>query len=323
MIEKEKIIEALEKTHYIQKDTAALLGISQSYLSASMTKYNIKRRFHAEFEISRDLLLTTLKNNNYIKVNTANELKVPLTTIDILINTYNIKIPILDRYNILPIDTRLKAYMLGLFICDSGITEKEIVEIGLADEEIINVLAVEMNANKHRSINTWGAYRYSIRKKVPGIISIYGGRLKTDRKIPFDLIPYNLFNYFVLGMLDGDGSISYNLGPKPYHMIEFDSSGTFLLELVKYIYLTIGVQFNVSTRTGINTDYLRIYIYKREYIIKFLSWVYSDPSFIILHRKFQKAYNLINELNNRQGLLLEVDKDSLPFIYNTKPFTIG
>ena len=323
MVDKNTIINALEKTNYIQKDAASLLGISQSYLSSCMTKYNIKRRFHAEFKISRDLLLTTLKNNNFIKTNTAKELQVPLTTIDILINTYNIKIPVLDRYNILPIDTRIKAYILGLCICDSGITENEIIEIGLADEEIINILSTEMNSKKHISKNTNGNYRYGVRKKVPGIISIYKGRLKIERHIPFDIIPINLFKYFVLGVLDADGSISYNFGPRPYHMIEFDSSGTFLIELSNYIYAILGVSFRMSVRKGINSDYIRLYTYKREYIIKFLSWVYSDPSFIILHRKFQKAYNLINELNNRQGLLLAVDKDNLPFINSTKPFTIG
>lgn len=323
MIDKEKILEALEKTHYIQKDAAALLGISQSYLSSSMTKYNIKRKFHAEFEISKDLLVSVLRKNNYVKIDTANELNVPLTTIDILINTYDIKIPVLNRYNILPVDTRLKAYMLGLFICDSGITEKDVVEIGLADEEIIDILAVEMNANKHVSINTGGSYRYSIRKKVPGIISIYRGRLKTERKIPFELIPNNLFSYFVLGMLDGDGSISYNFGPRPYHMIEFDSSGYFLLELANYIYMATGVQFTVSLKRINYNSCLRIFIYKREYVIKFLSWVYRDPSFIVLHRKYQKAYNLMVELSTRSGLLLKVDSNSLPFINNTKPFTIG
>lgn len=323
MVDKNTIINALEKTNYIQKDAASLLGISQSYLSSCMTKYNIKRRFHAEFKISRDLLLTTLKNNNFIKTNTAKELQVPLTTIDILINIYNIKIPVLDRYNILPIDTRIKAYILGLCICDSGITENEIIEIGLADEEIINILSTEMNSKKHILKNTNGNYRYGVRKKVPGIISIYKGRLKIERHIPFDIIPINLFKYFVLGVLDADGSISYNFGPRPYHMIEFDSSGTFLIELSNYIYAILGVSFRMSVRKGINSDYIRLYTYKREYIIKFLSWVYSDPSFIILHRKFQKAYNLINELNNRQGLLLAVDKDNLPFINSTKPFTIG
>lgn len=323
MIDKNTIINALEKTNYIQKDAASLLGISQSYLSSYMTKYNIKRRFHAEFKISRDLLLATLKNNNFIKINTAKELQVPLTTIDILINTYDIKIPVLDRYNILPIDTRIKAYILGLCICDSGITENEIVEIGLADEEIIDILSVEMNAKKHISKNTGGNYRYGLRRKVPGIISIYRGRLKTERHIPFDIIPLNLFKYFVLGMLDADGSISYNFGPRPYHMIEFDSSGTFLIELSNYIYSILGILFRMSVRKGINSDYIRLYTYKREDIILFLSWVYSDPSFIILHRKFQKAYNLINDLRNREGLLLKVNEEELPFINTKKPFTIG
>lgn len=323
MIEKERILEALEKTHYIQKDAAALLGISQSYLSSSMTKYSIKRRFHAEFEISKDLFLLTLRKNNYVKIDTANELNVPLTTIDILINTYDIKMPVLNRYNILPVDTRLKAYMLGLFICDSGITEKDVVEIGLADEEIIDILAVEMNANKHISINTGGSYRYRLRKTLPGIVSIYNGRLKKDRRIPFELIPDNLFSYFVLGMFDGDGSLSYNLGQRPYHILELSSGGTFLIDLVNYISLHIGVQFNISQKKRSDNDCLIIYINRRDYIIKFLSWIYRDPSFIVLHRKYQKAYNLMVELSTRQGLLLKVDSDSLPFINNTKPFTIG
>lgn len=323
MIDKNKIENALENAHHIQKDAANLLGISQSYLSSCMTKYSIKRRFHAEFKISRDLLLTTLKNNNFIKTNTAKELQVPLTTIDILINTYNIKIPVLDRYNILPIDTRIKAYVLGLCICDAGITEQETVEIGLADEEIIDILSVEMNAKKHTLMNANNTYRYRIRKKVPGIISIYKGRLKRDRKIPFDVIPPNLFKYFVLGMLDADGSIIYDFGPRPYHYIEFSSGSVFLYDLQYYFYNTLGIDWHMRIRKGITSDYFCLIINRREYIIKFLSWVYSDPSFIILHRKFQKAYNLINELNNRQGLLLAVDKNNLPFINSTKPFTIG
>lgn len=279
MVSKEELISALEKHNYIQRYAAKYLNISESHIHRLIYKYEINKKPTASCYISRDMLLCCLKRNNYIKYKTANELSVPLTTIDLLINYYSITIPNHNFYNILPVDTRLKAYMLGFFICDSGITENEIVELGIIDQEPIHTMAIEMHADEHIEKNG-NSYRYRIRKKVPGIISIYNGRLKIDRNIPFNLIPEYLFKYFVLGMFDADGCLCFYMGRGPSNYVEFSSQGEMLPQL--YWYMKNILNINMSLKFNQYHKYYRLYTYRRDEILSFLSYIYIQIILLLL-----------------------------------------
>lgn len=321
MIEKDKVIDALEKNDYVQRKAATFLGISESYLHKLMKIYNISRKFPASCYISKDILLNTLKKNDYIKYKTAEDLKVPLTTINILLDLYNIKIPETGYYSILPIDTRLKAYILGFCICDSGITENEIVELGIVDPEPIHILSLEMNASPHIGENSDGSYRYRLRKKVPGIINIYKGRLKKDRNIPFDIIPPHLFKYFILGMFDADGCLCFYMGRGPSNYIEFTSQGIMLPQLYDYFKRIYNMDWLLRFKE--NKNCYKLCTNKRDYIVTLLSIIYSDPSFIILPRKYYKAIDFLNSLCARDGLVNPVNKEELPIINSIKPFIVN
>lgn len=321
MISKTELIQVLEKFNYVQRYAANFLGVSESYIHKLMKLYGIDKKFHVSCYISRDLLLTTLRKNKYIKCKSAKELKIPLSAIDILIKIYNIHIPNTHYYQILPIDTRLKAYILGFCICDSGITENEIVELGIADPEPIQILSMEMNGDIHIGKNTNEAYKYRLRKKVPGIINIYKGRLKKDRNIPFDIIPPHLFKYFILGMFDADGCLCFYMGRGPSNYIEFTSQGIMLPQLYDYFREVYHMDWLLRFKEHKNC--YKLCTNKREYILNLLSIIYSDPSFIILPRKYYKAIDFLNSLYSRDGLLNPVNKEELPIINPIKPFTIN
>lgn len=321
MINKTELIQALEKFNYVQHYAANFLGISDSHIHRLMKLYGIDKKFPASCYISRDTLLTTLRKNNYIKYKSADELKIPLSTIDILIKIYNINIPNTNYYSILPVDTRLKAYILGFCICDSGITENEIVELGIADPEPIQILSIEMHGNMHIGKNTNDVYKYILRKKVPGIISIYRGRLKKDRNIPFDIIPSHLFKYFILGMFDADGCLCFSMDRNPYNYIEFTSQGNMLPQLYDYFRRVYNMDWLLRFKEKNNC--YKLCTNRRDYILNLLSIIYSDPSFVILPRKYHKAISFLNSLYIRDGLLKPVNKDDLPIINAVKPFTIG
>lgn len=319
MITRDEVLNALERNNYVQRYAAKYLNISESHIHRLMNKYKITKKPPASCYISRDTLLYCLRKNNYIKYKTANELSVPITTIDLLIDYYSIVIPNYSFYNILPIDTRLKAYMLGFFICDSGITENEIVELGIIDQEPIHIMAAEMHANEHIEKNG-NSYRYRIRKKIPGIISIYNGRLKIDRNIPFNLIPGYLFKYFVLGMFDADGSLCFYMGRGPSNYVEFTAQGNMLPQL--YDYMKNVLNINMILKFSQYHNCYRLFTYRREEILSFLSYIYSDYSFIVMPRKYYKSVNFLNALKDREGLFKPVD-NNIPIINNIKPFTIN
>lgn len=321
MISKSQLIQALEKFNYVQRHAANFLGISDSYIHKLMKLYNISRKFPVSCYITKDIFLDTLKKNGYIKYRTAEDLKIPLTTVDILLNLYNIKIPETKYYSILPVDTRLKAYILGFCICDSGIAENEIVTLGLADPDPIQILSVEMKGSSHIGKNSNGSYRYILRKKVPNIISIYRGRLKKDRNIPFDIIPPHLFKYFILGMFDADGCLCFSMDRNPYNYIEFTSQGNMLPQLYDYFRRVYNMDWLLRFKEKNNC--YKLCTNRRDYILNFLSIIYSDPSFIILPRKYYKAISFLNSLCIRDGLFKPVNKDDLPIINAIKPFTIG
>lgn len=320
MITKSQLLQALEKFNYVQRYAANFLGISESYIHKLMKLYNISRKFPASCYITKDIFLNTLKKNKYVKCKTAEELKIPLTTVDILLNLYNIKIPE-SYYSILPVDTRIKAYILGLCICDSGISDNEIVSLGLADQDPIQTLSLEMKGLPHVGKNSNGSYRYTLRKKIPNIISIYGGRLKKDRNIPFNIIPPYLFKYFILGMFDADGCLCFNMNKNPYNYIEFTSQGIMLPQLYDYFREVYHMDWLLRFKDHKNC--YKLCTNKREYILNLLSIIYSDPSFIILPRKYYKAIDFLNSLYSRDGLLNPVNKEELPIINPIKPFTIN
>ena len=321
MVNKTELIYALEKFNYVQHHAASFLGISDSHIHKLMKLYGIEKKFPASCYISRDILLTSLKKNNYVKCKSADELKVPVSTINILIKLYNIRIPNTNYYPILPVDTRLKAYILGFCICDSGITEDEIVELGIADPEPIQILSIEMHGDMHIGKNTNDAYRYRLRKKVPGIINIYKGRLKKDRNIPFDIIPPHLFKYFILGMFDADGCLCFYMGRGPSNYIEFTSQGIMLPQLYDYFKRIYNMDWLLRFKE--NKNCYKLCTNKRDYIVTLLSIIYSDPSFIILPRKYYKAIDFLNSLCARDGLVNPVNKEELPIINSIKPFIVN
>lgn len=102
----------------------------------------------------------------------------------------------------------------------------------------------------------------------------------------------NLFLYFVQGLFDGDGSLSFTKKTKtPCACLDFSGSVSLINDLKPILETLSGVRFGYKERTSVNTI-ATCYIKGNNVVLKFLNWLYSDPTYI-LKRKYDRYQTLI------------------------------
>jgi hypothetical protein len=202
-----------------------------------------------------------------------------------------------------------KAYWLG-YICADGNISKTLNTITLTSKDfeilqkyqksIKGEYSIEKNNSFHKKTNKYYInYMYRIsNKKLKNDLAILGVTSDKTNKLEMPKIDEKYYSYFFAGLFDGDGCIS------------FEKNGNIRISLIstKQVldflqnYLTINLEINSKKMYQVKCSKSNIFIMKLyKDSLKFLNWIYQDPSFSYMERKFKKFKEFkekrIRELN--------------------------
>lgn len=215
----------------------------------------------------------------------------------------------LDEHYFDNIDTKNKAYFLGLLYADgSNFTPKQTISISLEenDKHILESFRNELKydrelefidySDKHDFGYTYkNQYRLSIfSKHMSYELENKGVKKNKSLILEFpDFIRDDLLKYFILGYFDGDGSFcpSYTKNGKFQPLITFTSTKNFCIDLQNYLMEKLNIPcgniYDASCHNGI-TSVLSFSGTKQ--VKTFLDWLY-DGAEVYLFRKYVKYIN--------------------------------
>jgi hypothetical protein len=211
------------------------------------------------------------------------------------------------------IDTKGKAYFLGLVAADGCVYIKKnkikgnrySLTISLKEEDryILEIFKDELNykgelkylPSKKISVNNSKEYTsspgylllISNKKIVTDLLNLGINNNKSELGFNFDLlnIKEDLVSHFIRGYFDGDGSINVYIRNENYNVITYFCSNT--IPILKYIKNKIPTDIDsfitTSNTNNSSMNYLKI---KRNSVLKFYDYIYSDFSKYFLKRKF-------------------------------------
>lgn len=213
------------------------------------------------------------------------------------------------------IDTREKAYTLGFFIGDGSIEKDRdglSVDLAMCDKEILYKISewigcrvVENNkTDKSKKLFPNASIHIVNSQLIKDLKMLFGGRLKKERRLP--IIKKDLECYMLQGFFDAEGCITWGKRKdrnKYWQKISFTSQLDMLIG-VQNILLKNDIATRIRPKTG--EDCYVLEIFNKEKVLKTLDFLYSDPSFVILRRKFDKANALRRELGeNGEGAKMQ------------------
>lgn len=199
------------------------------------------------------------------------------------------------------IDTPEKAYITGFILGDGCIINNGIVSITVAlrDREILEFITKELNAEISDSYKFDRDKRIfphsSTTRVIRDITKFIAGPLKVDRHYP--IVPYQLEHYLLLGFFDADGCITWGRRKdrnRIWQKVQFKSAYKILYGVQQVLLKRLNIATIIHPVKDENC-YELCFSNKRDVLI-FLSFIYQDPNFIILKRKYQKACALRLEL---------------------------
>jgi len=192
------------------------------------------------------------------------------------------------------IDSHLKAYWLGFVLADGNVASNlRSVEIDLAikDVEHLNKFAeifridVEKGENRCRC-RICNVYLCNILDN----IGIHPNKTYLNDASVFDKIPLKFANSFILGFMDGDGSIYLDNRKNNYIILDFTGSESILRNVRDILVSILRVNKNKVSPTK---SVFRIQ-WSGKQAIKILNWLYKDSP-VRLERKFNIYNNIASE----------------------------
>ena len=219
------------------------------------------------------------------------------------------------------IDTPEKAYILGFILADGhNNIKKRLLSIQLhpKDVDILEKIVIAMESN-----NPINFYQYGDNKKACLSINNYKicqdllklGLTKNksyNAKLP--KVPNNLINYLILGIFDGDGSIS--IDKTRYNKANFTITGTkdVIFSIVNIIKEECDVNSYVHERhRERNNNNYTLSVSGNIQIIRFMNWLYCDTP-IFLNRKHEKYLNLKKIVNDRLTRIKDKEVEKLKIL---------
>lgn len=264
-------------------------------------KYNITKENLIQYLLEK-------KTNREI----AELIGCPYQTIQYYIKKYNLTLyqdkHKLPNYKINKIDTKEKAYLLGVVCCDGAISGNDIIELSVtkSDIELLNFIAKYINGR----VYTDNFYDKKIRhfprarlvKKIPDIKTFIGGALKKDRHFP--IVKQEFIRYSLLGAFDADGCLTWGRRKdknRLWYKISFSTSLSIATGIQNVLIKNLNISTTIRPKSNEKNCYIIEFSNKND-VIKFLEYIYQD-NFIVLHRKYSKYKALRLELEeNGEGV---------------------
>ena len=202
------------------------------------------------------------------------------------------------------IDNDIKAYLLGFFIADGWISEKNRFGITIqSDDDYIlkyyQLFSSTKIFKKNRTTKT-------IKRKTSSTIRWTSEYMKdifrsynilTNKTyniefiFPFDKIPKHLVRHFIRGFIDGDGSFEANKGIFTITLV--NTSLNFMKQIgIEFEKINEGIESTITKVIGKTVDYYTLRfnffrINKPEKVLQIYNYLYKDTN-IFLSRKKEK-----------------------------------
>lgn len=202
------------------------------------------------------------------------------------------------------IDTREKAYILGMLLGDSCLTDDSMtISLSLKDTEILEFIKSEINCNirnsyildKKRKIFPNTTISIGNKTIINDLKKLFGGNLKESRHIP--IIPQKFERYLLQGFFDAEGCVTWGKRKdrdKVWQKISFTSQYR-MLEGIQNILYKNGIPAKLKPKSD-NSNCFVIEFSNKKSVLEFLDIIYPNDDFIVLKRKYEKAQALRLEL---------------------------
>jgi hypothetical protein len=257
-----------------------------------------------------DYIIKEYANGTTMK-SLGKQFDVKYETIRLLLHKYNIKTrgnkhnyPRIENI-FSTIDTREKAYWLGVLYADGSIKEKSNeISLGLSDKDHVEKFKNFIGASNHRiqviepndkkNKLTKNFYMFSIRDAQIHSDLIKHGCLPNKNHlnlhIPKDMLE-NLKIDFIRGYFDGDGGFYFakNKYKKDRLVITFAGSKTMMQDIKEYFGIVNALEQNINSK-----DTYTLRTNNRKKVLEIINLIYRDTSDSIrLNRKYQTYLNYI------------------------------
>lgn len=210
------------------------------------------------------------------------------------------------------IDSKEKAYTLGVILCKASINQQKCVDLAvpLKDKEIAELVSqviggeVHMERGFNKSMRVFPGAR--VTKKISDVTVYTGAEKKSERHYP--RVRQDLEKFLLQGVFDADGCLTWGRRKdknRVWQKISFISSLGILSGVQQMLLNQLGVASALRPKS--NSNYYVLSINNRRDVLKVMSFLYPDDSFIILKRKYLKycALRLELEENGEYGSLRE------------------
>lgn len=204
------------------------------------------------------------------------------------------------NYSFCNIDTPEKAYILGFILADGAISNDRCeVSVAIRDREVVDFIANIVGATLREDL-TYDKKnrrfpRVRLAKKINDIKRFIGGETKKNRHYP--RVHKDFRRYLLQGFFEGDGCITWGHRKdrdRVWHKVTMKSSLSILTGLQNELLAELNISSKI--RPVKNENAYIIEFANRNDVVKFLSYVYPDDSFIVLKRKYQNQRALRLEL---------------------------
>lgn len=257
-----------------------------------------------------DYIIKEYANGTTMK-SLGKQFDVKYETIRLLLHKYNIKTrgnkhnyPRIENI-FSTIDTREKAYWLGVLYADGSIKEKSNeISLGLSDKDHVEKFKNFIGASNHRiqviepndkkNKLTKNFYMFSIRDAQIHNDLIKHGCLPNKNHlnlhIPKDMLE-NLKIDFIRGYFDGDGGFYFakNKYKKDRLVITFAGSKTMMQDIKEYFGIVNTLEQNIDSK-----DTYTLRTNSRKKVLEIINLIYRDTNDSIrLNRKYQTYLNYI------------------------------
>lgn len=318
---KEKVKYLFLNSDLKNTEIAKNLNIKTFIVAKILKLYNLKSSTKESKIDKQKSIIIKLYNQNISSVQIAKQLKISTgsvlrvlksSNIEIRDSTYCQKRIFLTEDYFENIDSKDKAYFLGLLMADGCISENRVI-ISLQEEDgyILEKFANYIKINKkikflNKQKENW-KNKYVLNftsKRMVKDLAKYGIIPKKSHFTYFPNIPEEFYSHFIRGVFDGDGCISITKDK-----ISFSVIGN--IDLIKEIQnkLVTNLNFNKNNlQTSKKNKNIKTISYSgRLQVLKIYDYLYKDCGDLFLKRKKEKFESLpqqktkLNRYRNEKG----------------------
>lgn len=209
------------------------------------------------------------------------------------------------------IDNPRQAYLLGLLYSDGcNYTPQHRVKLELQerDKDILEKINCEIQSNKPlaftnlnaKNVNWQNTYRIDItNKRISDRLAELGMVQRKSLILQFpEWLDESLYAPFLRGYMDGDGHIEWSKSK----FLTLVGTTQFCTHVKAFCERTLDIHCSIQNTAHKTSNTKLLYICRKEYIKKFLDFIYDDAD-LYIERKYNIYQKICKEMNANSSLL--------------------